>query len=109
MWWAAGYWAPHGQALWYWWEPWLSAGYSAIWVAGCAATRPNLLRRLHIAASSAYDVLSVTTRDDVEPMTGIEPAYSAWEVDSLRQCVSGCGRNSSVTCAKRSSAFAGVR
>jgi hypothetical protein len=26
----------------------------------------------------------------VEPMTGIEPAYSAWEVDSMRVTVSGC-------------------
>ena len=25
----------------------------------------------------------LTCRDDVEPMTGIEPAYSAWEADVL--------------------------
>ena len=38
-----------------------------------------------MAAGSLFDLLLTTVSCvDVEPMTGIEPAYSAWEVDSSR-------------------------
>jgi hypothetical protein len=37
-----------------------------------------------MAAGSLFDLLLTTVSCvDVEPMTGIEPAYSAWEADVL--------------------------
>ena len=54
-------------------------------------------------------VIVVKLQLDVEPMTGIEPAYSAWEVDLVYPAVSPCVRKERLTAETRSSVSKGVR
>jgi len=54
----------------------------------CDASRPAETHQL--SGPVAEPAFVPSAQRGVEPMTGIEPAYSAWEVDSMRVTVLGC-------------------